>query len=173
MITKPQPDEYAPFYANYVALADKHNHGGILQTLAALQQSTYQTFISINLDKENYAYADGKWTIKQLLSHMVDAERIFAYRVLRLLRGDQTPLPGFDEIVYVNSTDLSNRTLSNLAAEFKTIREANLYLYNSITDAQSLFTGTASGSHVSVRALLYIVAGHELHHLNILKERYL
>ncbi len=173
MITKPQPDEYAPFYANYVALAAQHNHGGILQTLAALQQSTYQTFSSINLDRENYAYADCKWTIKQLLSHMVDAERIFAYRVLRLLRGDQTPLPGFDENTYVNNTDLSNRTLSDLAIEFKAIREANLSLYNSINDTQSLFTGTASGSQVSVRALLYIIAGHELHHLNIVKERYL
>jgi uncharacterized damage-inducible protein DinB len=172
MITKPHPDEYAPFYANYVALAEQ-NSGNILQTLAALQHSTFQNFSSITADKQDYAYADGKWTIKQLLSHMIDAERIFAYRVLCILRSDQTPLPGFDENTYVNNTDLNNRTLADLAAEFKVVREANLHLYNSITDKQSMFTGTASDSRVSVRALLYIIAGHELHHLNILKERYL
>ena len=171
MITKPQPDEYAPFYANYVALAKKENEN-ILQTLVSLQQSTFQTFSSINLEKEDYAYAEGKWTIKQLLSHMTDAERIFAYRVLRLLRGDQTPLPGFDENTYVNNTDLSNHSLADLAAEFKAVRQANFYLYNAITDEQSLHTGTASNSRVSVRALLHIIAGHELHHLKILKERY-
>jgi uncharacterized damage-inducible protein DinB len=172
MIKNPQPDEYASFYANYVALAAKNNKD-ILQTLAALQQSTFQIFSNIPSDKQDYAYAEGKWTIKQLLSHMVDAERIFAYRLLRLLRGDQTPLPGFDENAYVNNTDLSNYTLPALANEFKAVRDANLYLYNSITDQQSLLTGTASGSRVSVRALLYIIAGHELHHLNIVKERYL
>jgi uncharacterized damage-inducible protein DinB len=172
MITKPQPDEYAPFYANYVALAEKENEN-ILQTLAALQQSTFQTFSSVNLEKEDYAYAEGKWTIKQLLSHMIDAERIFAYRVLRLLRGDQTPLPGLDENAYVSNTNLTNQAFTNLAAEFKAVREANLYLFNTITDEQSLLTGTASNSKISVRALMYIIAGHELHHLKVLKERYL
>ncbi len=172
MITKPQPNEYAPFYANYVALADSMG-ADVLQTLAALGPSTFQTFSSLNPDRQDYAYASGKWTIKQLLNHLIDAERIFAYRLLRLLRGDQTPLPGFDENTYADNADLSNRTLSNLAIEFKAVREANLFLYKTVTDEQSLLTGTASGSQVSVRALLYIIAGHELHHLNILKERYL
>lgn len=172
MITKPQPNEYAIFYANYVALAAQST-GDILQTLAALKLSTFQTFSSIASDKEDYAYADGKWTIKQLLSHLIDAERIFAYRLLRLLRGDQTPLPGFDENAYVNNTDLSGYTLPGLASEFKAVREANLYLYNAVNDEQSLLTGTASGLVVSIRALLHIIAGHELHHLAILKERYL
>ncbi len=172
MISKPTADEYAPFYANYVALATSTN-ADILQTLAAFGQSTFLTFSSIAVDRQDYAYAAGKWTIKQLLNHLIDAERIFAYRLLRLLRSDQTPLPGFDENAYADNADLSNHTLSDLANEFKAVREANLFLYNTVTETQSTFTGTASGSQVSVRALLYIIAGHELHHLNILKERYL
>jgi uncharacterized damage-inducible protein DinB len=171
MITNPQPDEYAPFYANYITLAVKQ--GDILQTLTMLKQSTWQTFNSIAVEKQDYAYAKGKWTIKQLLSHMIDAERIFAYRVLRLLRGDQTPLPGFDENAYVSNTNLTNQSFTDLVAEFKAVRESNLYLFNTITDEQSLLTGTASNSKISVRALLHIIAGHELHHLNILRERYL
>ncbi|WP_342646076.1 DinB family protein [Mucilaginibacter sp. CSA2-8R] len=172
MILNPPSNEYAAFYANYVALAEGKDTN-ILHLLAALKQSTFQTFSSINPDRQDYAYATGKWTIKQLLNHLIDAERIFAYRLLRLLRGDQTPLPGFDENTYADNADLSNRTLSDLAAEFKAIREGNLFLYNTVTETQSLLSGTASGSMVSVRALLYIIAGHELHHLNILKERYL
>jgi uncharacterized damage-inducible protein DinB len=155
MITNPKPDEYAPFYANYITLTVKQ--GDILQTLTTLKQSSWQTFNSITAEKQDYAYAEGKWTIKQLLSHMIDAERIFAYRVLRLLRGDQTPLPGFDENAYVSNTNLTNQAFTNLAAEFKTVREANLYLFNAITDEQSLLTGTASNSNISVRALLYII----------------
>ena len=171
MITNPQADEYAPFYANYITLAVKQ--GDILQTLTTLKQNTWQMLNSIVVEKRDYAYADGKWTVKHLLSHMIDAERIFAYRVLRLLRGDQTPLPGFDENAYVSNTNLTNQTFTDLAAEFKAVREANLYLFNTITDEQSLLTGTASNSKISARALLHIIAGHELHHLNILKERYL
>lgn len=170
MISQPEPHEYAPFYAGYVA---KALEGDVLQTLTRLKDSTYLFFSSVPPEKENYAYAEGKWTVKQLLNHMIDAERIFAYRILCFLRGDETALPGFDENVYVENTNLNSRKLEDLAAEFKAVRGANLYLFNSVTPAQSLFKGTASGKQVSVRALLYITAGHELHHIDILKERYL
>lgn len=170
MISLPQPDEYAPFYAGYVV---KASEGDVLQTLTRLKDSTYLFFTGIPTEKENYAYTEGKWTVKQLLNHMIDAERIFAYRILCFLRGDETALPGFDENVYVENTDLSSRSLHDLAAEFKAVREANLFLFSSVTPEQSLFKGIASGKPVSVRALLYITAGHELHHIDILRERYL
>jgi len=171
MIAIPNPDEYAPFYANYVSKAIAQ--GDILQTLTQLQETSYSFFKSIGEDKANYAYAEGKWTLKQLLSHMIDAERVFAYRVLCFSRGDENALPGFDENDYVERADLSSRTLQDLAKEFKELRGANLYLFHALNNEQLLYTGIASGTPVSVRALLYITAGHEFHHLTIIKERYI
>lgn len=171
MITQPNPDEFAPFYAGYINKAAET--GDVLQTLAQLKNSTFEFFATLPDDKADYAYAEGKWTIKQVLSHMIDAERVFAFRVLCFSRSDNTPLPGFDENAYVDQTDLSGRTLYDLTVEFKTLREANLFLFRSVTDEQSLYKGMANGKLVSVRALLYITAGHELHHINIIKERYL
>ena len=170
MITQPQPDEFAPFYAGYVARAAE---GDILQTLTQLKESTYKFFASIPADKEDYAYASGKWTIKQVLNNMIDTERVFAFRLLCFARKDENAMPGFDENAYAENVNVSDRTLNDLANEFKALREANLYLYRSITPAQSLYKGVASGKSVSVRALLYIIAGHELHHLAILNDRYL
>lgn len=171
MIANPLPDEYAPFYVNYVNKAAAQ--GNILQTLQQLKESTYQFLSAIVEEKAGFAYAEGKWTIKQLVSHMIDAERVFAYRVLCFSRGDENALPGFDENVYVERADLSSRTLQDLAKEFSALREANLYLFNSVNAEQLLYTGVASGKPVSVRALLYIIAGHELHHLDIIKNRYM
>lgn len=170
MITQPQPDEFAPFYAGYVARADE---GDILQTLTQLKESTYSYFTAIAAEKENYAYAPGKWTIKQVLNHMIDTERVFAFRLLCFARQDSNAMPGFDENAYAACADVSTRSLKDLATEFKALREANLYLYRSVSPQQSLYIGIASGKAISVRALLYIIAGHELHHLSILKERYL
>ncbi|MVN90937.1 DinB family protein [Mucilaginibacter aquatilis] len=169
MITQPQPSEYAPFYAGYVNAAIAG--GDIIQTLIRLKYSTYKLFTSVDEQKGNYAYAPGKWTIKQLLNHMVDAERIFAFRLLCFMRGDSTALPGFDENAYVEQSDVSNRTLQSIAAEFKAVREANIYLFESVKDDQLAFTGVANGQPVSIRALLYIMAGHEMHHINIIKQR--
>ena len=171
MITQPQPYEFAPFYAGYVARAAQQ--GDILETLTQLKESTYNFFGAVAVDKENYAYAPGKWTVKQVLNHMIDTERIFAFRLLCFARQDTNAMPGFDENAYAECADVSARSLSNLAAEFKALRDANLYLYRSITPEQSLQTGIASEKTVSVRALLYLIAGHELHHLAILKDRYL
>jgi uncharacterized damage-inducible protein DinB len=171
MIANPQTDEYAPFYANYVSKAIAQ--GDILQTLERLKDSTWKFLTALGEEKANFTYAEGKWTMKQLLSHMIDAERVFAYRVLCFSRGDQNAMPGFDENDYVEQADLSGSTLRELANEFKTLREANLYLFKSLNEAQLLNLGTASGKQVSVRALLFITAGHELHHLDIMRERYL
>ncbi|MBS7565615.1 DinB family protein [Mucilaginibacter sp. Bleaf8] len=171
MITPPQPDEYASFYANYVKLATER--GDVLKTLSGLKDSTHKLLSQIPQEMEDYAYADRKWTIKQLVSHMIDAERIFAYRLLCISRQDGTNLPGFDEEEYVVNANVNERTLKSLADEFKAVREANLYLCNAIPSSRLSFKGLANNSPVSVRALLYIMAGHELHHLNILREKYL
>lgn len=167
----PQPDEYAPFYANYVNKAAAQ--GNVLETLEHLKDNTWKFLNALGEEKANFTYAEGKWTLKQLVSHMIDAERIFAYRVLCFSRGEQQALPGFDENGYVEQADLSGQTLHELAKEFRTLREANLYLFKSLNEAQLLNAGIASGKPVSVRALLFITAGHELHHLDIMKERYL
>ncbi len=170
MITQPQPDEFAPFYAGYVHRAID---GDILEKLEHLKESTYLFFTGIPADKANYSYAPYKWSVKQVLNHMIDTERVFAYRVLCFLRRDENLLPGFDENAYADTAAVNNRSLQDLANEFKAVREANLFLYRSVSHEKSLFVGMASGKPVSVRALLYIIAGHELHHIAILKERYL
>jgi uncharacterized damage-inducible protein DinB len=169
MISKPDSNEYAPFYSNYIALVDD-------DVLAALsrQAETSYTFLS-NLDERiaEYAYAPGKWTIKEVLGHMIDVERIMAYRLLRFSRGDQQDLSGFEEDVYVTAAQFNLRSINNLAEEFRKLREANLYLYYGLNEESLLRWGRANGAKISVRALLFIIAGHEKHHLNIIRERYL
>lgn len=168
MINRPQPDEYAPFAATYVNLV---GNGPILEILDYLKDSTYNFFTRLDPDKAEYAYAEGKWTIKQVLGHMTDAERTFAYRAFCFSRTEMV-LPNFDENVFVDTADFNKRSIEDLAGEFKAVRESNMYLFRSISDEQSLLKGIASGHPCSVRALLYMTAGHELHSLNVIRERY-
>jgi len=170
MINKPQPGEFAPWTEAYIA---KVPHGPILEILEYLKDSTYNFFSRMTAEQADITYAEGKWTIKQVLAHMIDTERVFAYRALCFARGEKQPLPGFDQDDYMAYTNVEARTMQDLASEFKAVRESTLYLYNSFTDEQALFIGTASGYPVSVRAIVYITAGHELHHLDILKEKYI
>jgi uncharacterized damage-inducible protein DinB len=121
----------------------------------------------------DHRYAEDKWSIRQLVGHVSDAERNFTYRARRIARGDATPLAAFDENAYAETAGSERRTLSSLAAELKAVREATLALFSSLPDDAWTRTGTASGKMVSVRALAYIAAGHAQHHLKILKERYL
>jgi uncharacterized damage-inducible protein DinB len=169
MINRPQPDEYSTFAARYVDLV---GDGPIIKLLENLQQSTFDFFLSIPRDKAGYAYADGKWTIKEVIGHMADTERVFAYRALAFSR-EAITLPGFDQDVYMQHNTFNNRSIEDLATEFKTIRESSLYLFKSMTEEQTKQKGTASGNPVSVRGLMYMIAGHEMHHIKILKERYL
>lgn len=168
MTTRPNTEDYAPFYANYIALV---NDEPIIKTLQKLKDSTYDLFCSLTEQQANYAYAEGKWTIKEVCGHLTDAERTFAYRALAFSRG-QGELPGFDENIYVERSTFNNRTLQDLAAEFKAVRASNLYLLRALTNQQLNIIGTANGSTIKVNSILYIMAGHELHHLKILKERY-
>jgi uncharacterized damage-inducible protein DinB len=169
MIAKPQPEEYNPYYDTYIG---KVPDGDVLELLDKLKDSSYQLFSNLNDEQANYAYADGKWTLKQALGHMIDTERTFAYRLLCFSR-DYVELPGFDQEVYTNNATFNDRTIQSLAAEFKATRESNIYLIQSLTDEQLDRYGVASGNRASVRALVYMLAGHELHHLEIIRERYL
>jgi uncharacterized damage-inducible protein DinB len=170
MIAKPQTGEYASFYETYVSLVNTDN---VVDLLSLLQESTYQFFNSLPANKADYAYADGKWTIKQVVGHLIDVERVFAFRLLCFSRGDKNNMPGFDENSYVDNGGFENRTLANLADEFKAVRASNVLMLRGITDEQSKLMGNANNYPISVRALAYIIAGHELHHLRITNERYL
>ena len=169
MSNQPKPEEYSPFHHNYISkLGDRD----IIAILSELKESSYNFLSTIPAAKADYAYAEGKWTIKEVIGHMIDAERTFAYRILAFSRG-QKELPGFEEDEYVALSTFKSRTLTDLAEEFKMVREANMFLFRSLTPQQLLATGIANSNIISVRALLYITAGHEMHHINLIKERYL
>ncbi|RYE08677.1 MAG: DinB family protein [Sphingobacteriaceae bacterium] len=169
-MTKPEPDEYAPFYKGYVDLIGDLN---VLETLQSGQSKTYDFFLSMPAEKADFAYAEGKWTIKEVLGHIIDTERIMSYRLLRFSRADHHPLAGFNENFFSSRSNYKTRTLESLADEFSLLRKSNFYLYQNLSETQLKRKGTASNALVSVKALLYIIAGHELHHLNIIRERYL
>lgn len=166
---RPQANEYASFYNTYISLTGE---APILQTLQELKDSTLQYFISLPEDKGDYTYAEGKWTIKEVTGHLIDCERIFAYRALCISRGEKQLLPGFDQDTYVANANFNQCKLADLAREFETVRQSTLYLLKALTPEQWLLVGNANNHPISVRALAHIIAGHELHHLQILKQRY-
>ncbi len=168
MINRPQPEEYAPYYSNYVSKVPDED---VLVVLKRLKESSYKLFNELSDEKADFAYGEGKWTVKEVLGHMIDAERTFGYRLFAFSR-DFAELPSFDQNVYVNNGNFNSRTVQSLAAEFRSTRESNIYLIESLTDEQLDRRGIASGNPATVRALIYMLIGHELHHLNILGERY-
>jgi uncharacterized damage-inducible protein DinB len=167
---KPLQSEYVSFHETYIM---KVGDGDIISILQNQQESTYRFLTNIPAEKGAYAYAESKWTVKQTIGHMTDTERIMAYRLLRFARLDETPLPGFDQDTYVNNSHHKNAELADLIEEFYLVRKGNMFLFKSLNETEKLRSGLASGNMVTVNALLYIIAGHENHHLQILKERYL
>jgi hypothetical protein len=167
---RPNEDEYAPFYGGYVNLVPG---GDVRQQLRAQLHETLATLTGVSDAVANKAYGPGKWTLKEVVGHMSDAERVFAYRLLRIARADETPLPGFDENMWVPASGANVRTLDSLLLEFVSVRAATLSLLESLSADAWVRRGTASGKTISVRALAYVVAGHERHHLRIIRERYL
>lgn len=165
----PQADEYAPFYAGYVGRVA----GSDLAATLSRQVPRFQSVMGSLSDSEAMSrYAPGKWSIKEVVGHLSDAERVFAYRVLRLSRGDTTPLPGFDEDLYVESAGFDRRTMDDLMQEWSKVRSATLALVDSIDSGAWERRLVASGSEVSLRALVYVIAGHVDHHEQVLRERY-
>lgn len=167
---RPNQNDFAPYYGRYIAQVKEED---ILDAFAN-QNNIIKSFLqSIPAAKWDYAYAEGKWTVKELVQHIIDAERIFAYRALRLARKDETPLPGFDENTYAPASEAGRRTAEALTEEFLAVRKTTELLFKSFTDEMLQFKGVASNQPVSVNALGFITAGHFYHHKNILEERYL
>ncbi len=167
---KPEANEYAPYYGKYVELVPD---GDIAATLRAQGEQTQALLRALTEAQGSHAYAPGKWTIKQVVGHMLDTERIFAYRTLCVGRNDKTPLPGFEQDDYVAGADFNARSLGSLLDEFAAVRQATVQLCQHFSAEEWQRRGTASENAISTRALAHIIAGHELYHVDILKTRYL
>jgi hypothetical protein len=168
-IGRPQADEYAPFYADYVARA---GDADLLEALAGQVAAIEAAFAAVPPSHHGYRYAPGKWTVRELASHLIDGERVFSYRALRFARGDETPLPGFEEDLYVAHGEAEARQLSDLVAEFSLLRRANVIFYGALSAAAWRRRGVASDHVMSVRALATVSVGHLRHHLETLRNRY-
>lgn len=168
-ITDLSTNEYHQYYANYI------NYNGELSLRSALDESEAQLLeylIHVAEERTDFAYAEGKWTIAQSLQHIIDAERVFAYRALRIGRGDTTPLPGYDQDDFAAVADVSQRKFLDMIEEFRLVRATSRALFRSFTEADLVRLGTMSGGPASVRALGFIISGHSYHHAKLYRERY-
>ncbi|GAV12925.1 DinB family protein [Paenibacillus sp. chi10] len=170
MLTQPLAAEYGEAFANYIGLVPE---GDLREMLADQLELTTELFVNLSEEQGDYRYAPGKWSIKEVLGHIADTERVMAYRLLRIARGDQTPLPGFDENLLMSGAAFASMPMSELIEDYRAVRQSTLTLLRGLTDEAVLRIGTSNNMTISACALAYMIAGHELHHLNVLKERYL
>ena len=168
-IPRPVAAEYAPYYGRYI---DKVPDGDLLRTLEDQGRETQAVLAGLSEAKALHRYAPGKWSVKEVIGHVTDTERVFSYRALRFARGDATTLPGFDENAWVPAGSFDARSLKDLAAELDVVRRATIALFRGLDAAALARRGTASDNAVSVRAIAWIIAGHERHHVALLHERY-
>lgn len=168
---RPKKGEYAPFHESYLKKLPPRSSA--LSLLRKTLKDTQQLLGHLPEEMGDRTYAPGRWTIKQVILHLTDFERVFAFRLLSFIRADRVALPGFNQDFWMEECDVSGRTIKDLLKEFKLVRENTLYLLRQCTEKQSGFPGTASGWRVTPRALFYIIAGHHIHHLNQLREQYL
>jgi hypothetical protein len=168
-LARPEPGEYAPYYDKYIGLYPGND---VVSALEAQRLQTMQLFAGRSERDGNFRYAADKWTVKDVVGHIADTERIFSYRALRIARGDHTPIEGFEQDDYVRGSGFNERTLASLVEEFAQVRGASLALFRSLSSDAWLRRGIANKNEVSVRALAFITAGHELHHRQILEEQY-
>lgn len=169
-IARPGTEEYAPSYAGYITRVPD---GELRGTLRAQLGATLALLRGIPESRGDHRYAADKWTIKEVIGHVIDTERIMAYRALRIARGDSTPLAGFEQNDYVSMGNFGQRTIANLAEELEVVRRSTIILLQHLDETALARRGTANGLPVTPRALAYIIAGHELHHVDILRTRYL
>lgn len=162
--------DYAAHFETYIKLVKGEN---FIEELEISLHDFIRFVQNIPMDKFDYRYAEGKWTIKDIIQHIIDAERIFAYRALRISRNDKTPLPGFEENDYVANTDANSRSVQELLSELSAVRQATLFLFKSLTLEQLTRMGIASNKDISARALGHLIIGHMIHHQNVYAERYL
>lgn len=169
MTSRPAGGEYDPFFASYVALVPEDD---VLEALERQVAEVARVASRIDPARENFRYAPDKWSIREVFSHLIDAERIFGFRAFCISRGDQSPLPGFEEKDYVAESDANARPLSDLVRELAEVRETNLAFLRRLDEHRMQRTGTANKHLISVRALAYIMTGHIRHHLTVLRQRY-
>ncbi|SNR15599.1 DinB family protein [Tenacibaculum jejuense] len=163
--------EYNPYYTSFITNLETEK--SIVENLEAVQEDFEAILRNIPSNKENHAYADGKWTIKELIQHLIDTERIFCYRALCFARNDKTDLPGFDQDLFVINSIAQDRDYKDLLDEMNLLRKGTIQLFKSFRQEDLLKIGSGSGSKISVRALGMVMAGHQKHHLQVIKERYL
>jgi len=170
-ITDLQTTEYPPYAANYISQVE--DTWTLTEELEVSVHNLIRFVQNIPMDKHGYRYAEGKWTIKDILQHLIDSERVFAYRALRFSRNDMTELPGFDENSYAASARANNRHMKDLLTEFSTVRHSTMQMFSALNEEELLRAGIASGNRVSVRALGFMIIGHQNHHIKVFRERYL
>lgn len=167
---RPAIGDYAEYYQKYIDLIKGDD---IFRILVEQNMESQNVLNSFSEGKGNYKYAEGKWTVKEVVGHMMDVERIFAYRALCIARGEKQPLPGMDQNSYAAQGNFNKRQLFDLNYEYRLLRESNILLFGGFDKSVLQNRGTASGYEVTVLALMFMTAGHEKHHLNILLERYM
>jgi hypothetical protein len=168
--SRPQPGEYAPYYERYISLIQSSD---ILATLDEQRRETLLLLSGRTGEEGNHRYADDKWSVKEVLGHVNDTERVFAYRALRISRNDPTNIEGFEQDDYVRFGPFAKRTLEDLVEDYIAVRRATLTLFRNLYEDAWMRRGVANRNEVTVRALAYIIAGHEVHHRRILQEKYL
>lgn len=170
MLERPLKGEYNPYYERYIRLVPD---GDLIEVLIQLREGTAELMAKLSEAQGDYRYAPDKWSLKEVIGHINDTERIMSYRLLRVARGDKTPLPGFDEDDFVRGAFFSSSNVSDLIEDYIAVRQASLTLFRGLPAEAWLRTGIVNHNETSARALAYIIAGHELHHVNVIKERYL
>jgi hypothetical protein len=170
MINRPEKDEFAPYYLPYVNSVPE---GDIISILNKQLEDTKLLLENVTEEQGRFRYAPGKWSIKEVVGHMTDTERIMAYRLLCIARGETVSLPGFDESVYVSHASFNEQTIEKLLEHFSVVRQSTLILMESLAEESWLRRGLANNTDVTVRGVAYIIAGHAIHHCRIIKERYL
>lgn len=170
MSNRPSTEEYGPYYETYIRLVPE---GDIGEIFAQSYESTLALLSSVTELQGQYRYEPGKWSLKEVIGHVVDGERIMSYRLLRIARGDKTPLAGFDQDEYIKNASFDSMNVSDLLEDYSNVRRATLSMLRSISDEAWHRTGSANNSVLSARALAYIIVGHEMHHVRVIQERYL
>ena len=169
-MNRPDKKEYAEYHETYISLVEETD---IISALENQIDELNNLFAAISEEKADFRYAEGKWSIKEILGHLIDGERVFAYRAVRFSRRDETPLAGFEQDGYVANGNFGNAKLADLIEEFSLLRRSNVLFFKNLTDEAWSYLGTASEAIVSVRAIAYIMVGHIRHHADILRQRYL
>ena len=170
-MNRPGPDEHADYYAMYINRVPDDRP--LIDVMREAPDALEQLLAGLPAERETFAYAPGKWTCREVLGHVIDAERLFSYRVLHIARGDAAELPGMDQDEWAAASNADRRPVADLLDEFRGMRTANAALFASLDEETLSRRGTASGFDFTVRALIHIIAGHELHHRDVLRTRYL